>query len=95
MNLKKTTLRNLALLSVLGLLACGGSDPASISKQIAELQAKNFPMTATQKARFAELSQKGQELMQAGKSEESIKALNEALAILKKAEDTAMFNKSE
>ncbi len=95
MNLKKTTLRNLALLSVLGLLACGGSDPASISKQIAELQAKNFPMTATQKARFAELSQKVQELMQAGKSEESIKALNEALAILKKAEDTAMFNKSE
>ena len=95
MKLKKSTLCNLALLSVLGLLACGGSDPASISKQVAELQAKNFPMTAEQKARVSELSKKGQELLQAGKSNESAKALNEALAILKKAEDTAMFNKSE
>ena len=95
MKLNKAMLRNAALLSMLALSACGGSDPASLSKEIAELQAKNFPMTAEQKAQFAALSEKGQELLKSGKTEDSAKVLKEALAILKKAEDTALFNKSE
>jgi len=95
MNIFRTIWRSAIVFFVAVLIACGSSDPKAISKEIAELQAKNFPMTKEQQANFAELMEKGQAMLKEGKTSDSINALKQALAILKKAEDAAMFNKSE
>ena len=85
----------LVTIAVAVLVACGSNDPSSMVKQIDELQAKNLPMTAEQKAQFAQADQKGRALLKAGKSSEAAEQLQKALAVLQQAEDTAMFNKSE
>lgn len=87
--------RILVTITAAVLVACGSNDPSSMANQIDDLQAKNLPMTAEQKAEFTEANQKGRALLQAGKVNESAQHLEKALAILRQAEDTAMFNKSE
>ena len=74
---------------------CGSEDPQALAKQVDELLAKNFPMTDEQKAGVTKFTEQAKDMLSQGKSEESIPAYNQALAILKEAEDADMFNKSE
>lgn len=74
---------------------CGSSDPQSLASQIDELSGKNFPMTDEKKEQLANFTNQGNEALSQGKSEEAVKAFEQAVAILKEAEDTALFNKSE
>ncbi|RME95415.1 MAG: hypothetical protein D6773_18415 [Alphaproteobacteria bacterium] len=93
-------IRKLLIALTLGTsLALGGclgeSSPAETLTQIEELQAKKFDMTQEQKTRVAELVAKGKTALEAGNSEAASTALNEALEILKRARDAALFNKAD
>ncbi|MDH3281370.1 MAG: hypothetical protein OEQ18_09605, partial [Gammaproteobacteria bacterium] len=70
--------RFLMTFAVAGLVACGGSDPATTTKKIDDLLAKNLPMTAEQEAEFADANQKGRALLQAGNVTESADYLDKA-----------------
>lgn len=77
------------------LSACGDSDPASLAKQVDEMLAKDFPMTEEQKMQISELTEQAKDLLDQGKTEDSVKAYDQALAVLKEAEDAAIFNKAD
>ena len=81
--------------TVVMIAGCGSEDPNALANQVDELLAKNFPMTEEQKVDVAKFTEQGKDLLSQGKSEESIQAYNQALVILKEAEDADMFNKSE
>lgn len=83
------------ILSVAFLFACGDESPAAIAKEIDDLMAKNLPMSAEQKAEFNQANENGRAALEAGNNAESAQQLKKALAVLRKAEDAAMFNKSE
>jgi len=94
--MRKNIFHILALGGALALAGCLGPDsPEEQLKTIEEKQAKNFPMTDAQKTDFDASLAKGREALAAGSKEAAVAAFDEVLAILKKAEDTAMFNKSE
>lgn len=85
-----------ALVLVLALAGCLGPDsPEEQLKSIEALQAKNLPMTEDQKTEFTQHLGKGREALAAGNKEGAGKAFEAALAILKVAEDTALFNKAD
>lgn len=94
--MRKNILHVLALGAALALAGCLGADsPEEQLKSIEEMQAKNNPMTAEQKSGLEASLAKGREALAAGNKEAAGAAFGEALDILKKAEDMAMFNKSE
>ncbi len=74
---------------------CGSSDPQSLASQIEELTEKNYPMTDEKKEQLANFTNQGNEALSQGKTEEAVKAFEQAVTILEEAEDTALFNKSE
>ncbi|GMQ90239.1 MAG: hypothetical protein BMS9Abin10_0593 [Gammaproteobacteria bacterium] len=91
----KKILRALGLTMVLSLAACGSAGPQDQLKTIDELMGKNFPMTQKQRTDLDKYLADGKRLLQEGEEAESSKAFGEAIKILKTAEDTALFNKSE
>lgn len=95
---RPTMQRMIAVLLVAGFLAlggCGDDDPAAQLETINALLAKDFPLTAEQKAEVERSTARGNELLQAGDLEKAGAAFEEAIAVLEFAEDAAMFNKSE
>ncbi len=84
-----------ALAMVLALVACGTDTYESVSKEINELAAKEIPMTVEDQAQFALLREQGEEFQRAGKTEESIKALKQALQIIEMAQDAELLGKSD
>lgn len=94
--MRKKIFHILALGGALALAGClGPGSPEEQLKTIEEKQAKNFPMTEKQKSDLEASLSKGREALAAGNKEAAGTAFGEAIAILKKAEDIAMFNKSE
>lgn len=86
----------LALCASLALAGCLGPDsPEDQLKAIQDLQAKKLPMTAAQKTSLDQHLAKGREALEAGNKEAASTSLGEALAILKTAEDTALYNKAD
>jgi hypothetical protein len=89
------------LLHVLGLsvarslTACGPATPQDQLETIDELMGKNFPLTEKQRTDLDKYLADGRRFLKDGKEAESSKALGDAIKILKTAEDTALFNKSE
>ena len=82
--------------AALALTGCIGSDsPQDTLAAIQELQAKKFEMTESQKTEVADLVTKGKAALKAGKAKEASESLDEALGILKKAQDAAVFNKAD
>lgn len=88
-------IRQLALVAFLALAGCGSDSPESQLNDINAMLAKNHPLTAEQKAALDQFMAQGQQLLQGGQGEQASQAFEQALKILKQAEDTAMFNKSE
>lgn len=85
----------LAAIVLLGPAGCGDSDPASQLDTINELMEKGFPLTGQQRSEVERLIAEGSELASAGKPEQAGAVLDEAIELLRLAEDAAMFNKSE
>lgn len=80
----------------LALTGCFGPDtPEEQLEAIAAYQAKNNPLTAKQETGLAEHLATGREALAAGDKALAKTALSAALAILKKAEDAALFNKAD
>ncbi len=89
-------LRVVALTACLVLAGCFGPDtPEEQLKSIEALQAKNLPLTAKQESGLAGHITKGREALAAGNKEQAKAAFGAALAILKIAEDAALFNKAD
>ena len=82
-----------ATLALAGCLHAG--TPEEQLKSIEALQAKNFPLTDKQKTGIGEHIAKGREALAAGNKEQAGEAFAAALAILKIAEDTDLFNKAD
>ena len=91
----KQLLRVLGLSVALALAACGPATPQDQLETIDELVGGNFPMTEKQRTDLDKYLADGRRVFKDGKEAESSKALGEAIKILKIAEDTALFNKSE
>jgi hypothetical protein len=91
----KQLLRVLGLSVALALAACGPAKPQDQLETIDELMGGNFPMTEKQRTDLDKYLADGRRFFKDGKEAESSKALGEAIKILKIAEDTALFNKSE
>lgn len=93
----KKTLLHVAALGVAILLAgCLGPDsPEEQQKAIAEMQAKKLPMTEQQKSGLEGHLKAGQDALAAGNKEAASAAFEQALKILKTAEDTALYNKAD
>ena len=88
--------RAVALAAVLALAGClGPGTPEEQLKTIEEKQAKNLPMTGEQKSGLEASLAKGREALAAGNKDAAGEAFTEALAILKKAEDAALYNKAD
>lgn len=85
----------LAAIVLLGATGCGESDPASQINTINELMDKGFPITEQQRTEVERLVAEGSELASAGNPEQAGAVLDEAIKLLRFAEDAAMFNKSE
>ena len=77
------------------LSACAEKDPAAMSKEVDEMLAKDYPMTEEQQDQITALTAQARELLAQGKAEDSIKAYDQALAVLKEVEDAAIFNKAD
>jgi Tfp pilus assembly protein PilF len=77
------------------LAGCGGSDPDAQLKAINELIAKDFPIAEQQLADIEKLVAEGNESLKAGDTGKAGASFDEAIKILKLAEDAHMFNKSE
>jgi len=91
-----TPLRAIALAATLFLAGCFG--PGTPEEQLAaiqELQAKNLPVTEAQKTDLHTHIAKGREALEGGNKDEATTAFDKALAILKIAEDAAIFNKAD
>jgi hypothetical protein len=91
----KQLLRVLGLSVALSLAACGPATPQVQLETINELMGKHFPMTEKQRTDLDKYLADGRRFLKDGKEAASSKALGEAIKILKTAEDTALFNKSE
>lgn len=92
--------RSLAILLLSGFLlagpaGCGSSDPDTQLKTISELLAKDFPITEQQMTDIEKYVAEGEESMKSGNNEKANAAFDEAIKILKLAEDAHLFNKSE
>lgn len=85
----------LAVIVLLGPAGCGESDPATQIDTINELMEKGFPLTEQKRSEVEWLVAEGSELASAGNPEQAGAVLDEAIKLLKFAEDAAMFNKSE
>ena len=89
-------LRAIALAASLVLASClGPGTPEEQLQAIQELQAKNLPVTKKQQTELDVHIAKGREALEAGNKEQAGEALGKALAILKIAEDAALFNKAD
>lgn len=88
-------LRVLGWCFALSLVACGSGGPQAQLKTIDELLAKDLPMTQEQRGDFDDYLAEGKRLLEEGHETESSEVLDKAIAILKIAEDAALFNKSE
>lgn len=89
-------LAGVALAAAMALAAgCGSDDPQALVDQIAELSAKDLPLTDQQKKEIAEFTEQGKAWLSQGKAEGAVEALDKALAILEQAQDAAAFNKAE
>ena len=88
--------RAAALVIALSLTGClGPGTPEEQLQAIEELQGKKLPMTEEQKSGLAKHVEKGREALAAGNKEEAGKEFEAALAILKIAEDAALYNKAD
>ncbi len=91
-----TPLRAIALAASLVLAGClGPGTPEEQLQAIQESQAKNPPMTDEQKTDLDAAIAKGREALEGGNKDEATAAFDKALAILKVAEDAALFNKAD
>ncbi len=89
-------LRVAALAASLVLAGCSGPNtPEDQLEAITAYQAKNHPLTAKQETGLAEHLAKGREALAAGDKAQAKTAFAAVLAILKKAEDAALFNKAD
>ena len=79
----------------LGLAGCGGSDPESQLQSVNELRAKDFPLTNQEQAEIERLVAEGTALAKAGNAEQASAAFDQAMNLLKRAQDANAFNKSE
>ncbi len=79
----------------MGLLACSGTDYASVSKEVNEMLAKDVALTAEDKTKVMALRAEGERLHQEGKTQESLEALKQAREILQRAKDADLLRKSE
>lgn len=94
--MKANTTRALVLAAMLALAGClGGDTPEDQLKSIEEKQAKNLPMTDEQKSGIEASISRGREALAAGDKEAASKAFAEALTVLQKAEDAALYNKAD
>jgi Tfp pilus assembly protein PilF len=89
-------LRAIALAASLFMAGClGPGTPEEQLQSIQELQEKNLPVTSKQKTELDAHIAKGREALEAGNKEQAGEAFGKALAILKIAEDAAIFNKAD
>ncbi|NIO43458.1 MAG: hypothetical protein GTO41_26885 [Burkholderiales bacterium] len=79
----------------LGLLACSGTDYASVAKEVNEMLAKDVALTAEDKSKVMALREEGERLHKEGKAQESVEALKQARDILQRAKDADLLRKSE
>ncbi len=88
--------RILAVGAAIALAGCLGPDtPEEQLEAIQALQAKNLPMTPEEKSGLEANIAMGREALAAGNKDAAGKAFTEALAVLKRAEDTALYNKAD
>ena len=91
-----TPLRVIALGASLLLAGClGPGTPEEQLETIQEMQAKNLPVTPQQKTELDAHIATGREALETGNKEKAGEAFDKAIAILKKAEDAALFNKAD
>ena len=82
-------------LLLFGPAGCGTNDPDAQIKTIQELMDKDFPITEQQMSDIEKFVDEGMESIKAGDSDKAMAAFDEAIKILKFAEDAHLFNKSE
>lgn len=92
--MKTRHLITLLSLSV-ALVACSGTDYASVSKEVTQLLAKDIGLTAEDKTKVMALRERSERLRQEGKQQESLEALKQARQILQRAKDADLLRKSE
>ena len=79
----------------LALIACSGTDYASVSKEVNGLLAKDIGLIAEDKTKVMALREEGERLHKEGKTQESLEALKRAREILQRAKDADLLRKSE
>lgn len=96
-NLMSThTLRAIILAASLVLSGClGPGTPEEQLQSIEELLTKDLPFTPKQKTDLDVFIANGREALDAGNKDQAGEAFGEALAIMKIAEDAAIFNKAD
>lgn len=91
-----TPLRVIAIAASLFLTGClGPGTPEEQLEVIAEMQAKNLPVTDAQKTELDAEIAKGREALESGNKDAATAAFDRALDILKIAEDAEIFNKAD
>jgi len=89
-------LRAIVLATSLMLAGClGPGTPEEQLEAIQEAMAEKLPFTEKQKTELDAQLALGREALKAGKKEEATAALDKVLAIIKLAEDAALFNKAD
>ncbi len=77
------------------LVACSASTPQDQMKEIDELLTADFPISPEQTEGINKFIAQGKSLLKEGKTPEAGKAFDEALKILKMAQDADIFNKAD
>ncbi len=91
-----TPLRAITLAASLLLAGCfGPGTPEEQLVAIEEAMAEKLPFTTQQKIDLDAAIAGGRSALEGGKKEEATEAFDKALAILKKAEDAALYNKAD
>ncbi|UCG77519.1 MAG: hypothetical protein JSV21_08010 [Nitrospirota bacterium] len=75
--------------------ACSGNGPDAKLKEINALMSKKIPMTIEQREGIDSFIGKGKDLMNKGEKAEAVMAFDEALKIIKIAQDAAIYNAAE
>lgn len=89
-------LRVLALAASLFLAGCfGPGTPEEQLVAIEEAMAEKLPFTAQQKTDLDAALAAGRAALEGGKKDEATAEFDKVLAILKKAEDAALYNKAD